>query len=114
MHADVVALAAPPALERRDISRPSRQSRLVDADETRHTSSVAWLSRFVEDFRAVELAGTKQFTRLPDGRTNLVFRAHDGERTGDLTISGPRTRAYSKTASGIARWVTIELKRGWS
>lgn len=51
---------------------------------------------------------------MPDGRTNLIFRVHEGGTTGDLTISGPRTRAYFKTATGVVRSITIELKPGWS
>ena len=77
---------------------------------------MTWLSRFVENVRVIELddAAPRQVTRFPDGRTNLVFRAHAGGRTGDLTVSGPRTRAHFKTAGGISRWIAIELKRGWS
>lgn len=75
---------------------------------------MAWLTRFVDDVRSVEDAAPRRITRLPDGRTNLVFRLHAGERTGDLSVAGPRTRAYFKTAAGIARWIKIELKRGWS
>jgi AraC-like DNA-binding protein len=73
-----------------------------------------WLSRFVENVRVVELTGPSQITRLPDGRTNLIFRVLDGARSGDLTVSGPRTRALFKTAHGVARWITIGLKPGWS
>ena len=75
---------------------------------------MVWLSRFVDNVRVVDMTGPRELARLPDGRTNLVFRVHDGERTGDLTVTGPRTRAYFKTATGIARWITIELKRGWT
>ncbi|HEY1814443.1 MAG TPA: helix-turn-helix transcriptional regulator [Kofleriaceae bacterium] len=75
---------------------------------------MVWLSRFIDDVRVVDMTGPRRLARLPDGRTNLVFRVHEGGRTGDLTVTGPRTRAYFKTASNIARWVTIELKRGWS
>jgi AraC-like DNA-binding protein len=73
-----------------------------------------WLSRFVEKVCVVELDGPRQITRLPDGRTNLIFRVHDGADDGDLTVSGPRTRALFKTSHGIARSITIELKPGWS
>ncbi len=73
-----------------------------------------WLSRFVDDVRVVAFDGPRQITRLPDGRTNLIFRLHDGERSGDLTVSGPRTRALFKTATGVARSITIELKPGWA
>jgi AraC-like DNA-binding protein len=75
---------------------------------------MAWLSRFVDTVRVVEPSGPSRLTRLPDGRTNLIFRTHEGGRTGDLTIAGPRTHAHFKTATGITRWITIELKRGWS
>jgi AraC-like DNA-binding protein len=73
-----------------------------------------WLSRFVEDVRVVAYDGPRQIARLPDGRTNLIFRVLDGERSGDLTVSGPRTRALFKTTTGVARAITIELKPGWS
>lgn len=75
---------------------------------------MAWLSRFVDTVRAAEDAAPRRVTRLPDGRTSLVFRAHADGRTGDLTVAGPRTRALFKTATGITRWFSIELKRGWS
>jgi AraC-like DNA-binding protein len=73
-----------------------------------------WLSRFVENVRVVEPAGPQQITRLPDGRTNLIFRVHDGAHSGDLTVSGPRTRALFKTSHGLARWITIQFKPGWT
>ncbi len=75
---------------------------------------MAWLSRFVENVRVVAFDGTRQVTRLPDGRTNLILRVLDDGRSGDLTVSGPRTRALFKTATGVARVITIELKPGWS
>jgi AraC-like DNA-binding protein len=73
-----------------------------------------WLSRFVENVHVVEPAGPQQITRLPDGRTNLIFRVHDGAHSGDLTVSGPRTRALFKTSHGLARWITIQFKPGWT
>lgn len=73
-----------------------------------------WLSRFVDDVRAVEDAAPRRIARLPDGRTNLIFRAHEDGKTADLTVTGPRTRAYFKIATGISRSITIQLKRGWS
>jgi AraC-like DNA-binding protein len=91
--------------------------RLVEHDDERQSDLAmldTWLSRFVEDVRVVAFDGPRQIARLPDGRTNLIFRMLDGERSGDLTVSGPRTRALFKTASGIARSITIELKPGWS
>jgi AraC-like DNA-binding protein len=75
---------------------------------------MAWLSRFVDNVHVVEVDGPRQITRMPDGRTNLIFRVYSGGGGGDLTVSGPRTRAFFKTATGIARWITVELKRGWS
>lgn len=72
-----------------------------------------WLSRFVDDVRVVDVAGPCHVSRLPDGRTNLVFRELD-DGAGDLSVSGPRTRAMFKTKAGISRMITIELKRGWS
>jgi AraC-like DNA-binding protein len=73
-----------------------------------------WLSRFVENVRAAALDGPRQITRLPDGRTDLIFRVLDGAQSGDLSVSGPRTRALFKTTHGVARWIKVELKPGWS
>jgi AraC-like DNA-binding protein len=73
-----------------------------------------WLSRFVEKVSVVELDGPRAISRLPDGRTNLIFRVHEGETNGDLTVSGPRTRALFKTTHGVARSITVQLKPGWS
>ena len=84
------------------------------ARDGRYNPSVVWLSRFVHDARSVEDATPRRVARLPDGSINLVFRAHAEGGTADLTVSGPRTRAYFKLATGIRRWITIELKRGWS
>jgi AraC-like DNA-binding protein len=75
---------------------------------------VAWLSRFVEHMCMAEDPAPRRISRLPDGRTLVVFRVHEGGRSGDLTVAGPRTRAHFKIASGVARWLVIELKRGWS
>lgn len=72
-----------------------------------------WLSRFVETVRVAEFDGPCQLSRLPDGRVNLVFRVL-ADATGDLSVTGPRTRAMFKTKTGIARMITIELKPGWS
>jgi AraC-like DNA-binding protein len=75
---------------------------------------MAWLSRFVANMRITEPTGTQPITRLPDGYTSLIFRLHDDRRTGDLTISGPRTRAHFKVMNGIARSIAIQLKPGWA
>ncbi len=73
-------------------------------------------ARFVEDVRAVASPPGQAFegVRLPDGRTTLVFRAHEGERTGDLWVAGPGTRAKFKHVTGIARVVSLRFKPGWS
>ncbi len=78
--------------------------------------SVLALTRFVEDVRAVALPPGQTFegVRLPDGRASLVFRAHDGGRTGDVWIAGPGTRAKFKRTTGFARVVTLRFKPGWS
>jgi AraC-like DNA-binding protein len=74
------------------------------------------LSRFVEDARMVApVAGRGiDVERLPDGRTTLVLRVMADGRTGDLSVSGPRTRALFKNATGVARVVAIQFKPGWS
>src|SRR5689334_8866020 len=74
------------------------------------------LARFVEDLRAVAPPPDRAFdaVRLPDGRTTLVFRALDGGRTGDVWVAGPGTRAKFKSATGLARMVTLRFKPGWS
>jgi AraC-like DNA-binding protein len=79
-------------------------------------SSRFWLSRFVEDVRAVvPVAGRPlQVDRLPDGRTTLVFRVLDNGGIGDVAVAGPRTRALYKNASGVARAVLLQFKPGWS
>lgn len=73
----------------------------------------AWLSRYA-DVRIVEHGEPRRLTRLPDGRTIIVFRLFADERTGDLSVMGPRTRALFKHATGLARTVAIDLKPGWS
>ena len=74
-----------------------------------------WLSRFVEDVRAVTpAAGRVRHEWLPDGRTSLVFRVLEGGSTGDVAVAGPRTRALFKRATGVSRAVLLLLKPGWS
>ena len=75
-----------------------------------------WLARFVEDVQLVEPAPGRAHAvqSLPDGRTNLVLRVLAGEAAGDLTISGPRTRAHFKSATGLTRAVIVRFKPGWS
>lgn len=74
-----------------------------------------WLSRFVEDVRAVApVAGRARHEWLPDGRTSLVFRVLEGGRKGDVAVAGPRTRALFKNATGVSRAVLLQLKPGWS
>ena len=73
------------------------------------------LSRFVEDVRGVlPVAGRACHERLPDGRTTLVFRVHEGGSTGDVCVAGPRTQALFKNTTGIARAVIFQFKPGWS
>lgn len=73
-----------------------------------------WLSRFVEDVRAVApAAGRVRLEWLPDGRTSLVFRVLEGGK-GDVAVAGPRTRALFKDAAGVSRAVLLQLKPGWS
>lgn len=73
-------------------------------------------SRFLEDLRAVAPIAGRPFDveRLPDGRTTLVFRVTDEGRRADVAVSGPRTRAHFKHATGVARAVMIQFKPGWS
>jgi AraC-like DNA-binding protein len=72
------------------------------------------LSRFVDDVRVVVPVAGRSLQRLPDGRTTLVLRVGEGERQGDLTVAGPRTRALFKNSTGHARVVVLRLKPGWS
>ncbi|MBM7116030.1 helix-turn-helix transcriptional regulator [Archangium primigenium] len=74
------------------------------------------LSRFVEDVRAIVATDgrAQPVDRLPDGRTTLVFRALEEGRTGDVCVSGPRTRALFKNATGVTWAVMIQFKPGWS
>ncbi len=74
------------------------------------------LSRFVEDVRVLALApgSTRAVERLPDGRTALVLRVLEEGRRGDLSVSGPLTRAHFKNATGVARAVILQFKPGWS
>lgn len=83
---------------------------------TDSAASRSWLSRFVEDVGVIEpVAGRPtQIQRLPDGRTTLVFRVIEEGRRGDLSVSGPRTRALFKTTTGIVRALVLQFKPGWS
>ncbi len=79
------------------------------------TASTFSLSRFIEDVRdVVPVAGRASHERLPDGRTILVFRVLEEGRKGDVCVSGPRTRALFKNATGFARAVVLQFKPGWS
>jgi AraC-like DNA-binding protein len=73
-------------------------------------------ARFIEDLRAVSPAAGRTFNveRLPDGRTTLVFRVTDEGRKADVAVSGPRTRAHFKHATGVVRAVMLQFKPGWS
>jgi AraC-like DNA-binding protein len=71
--------------------------------------SHAWLARFIEHVDEVPEGATRRLDRLPDGRTLLIFRAGEG----DLTLTGPRTRALFKTASGAGATIVC-FKPGWS
>ncbi len=79
------------------------------------TAATFGLSRFIEDVRVVVpgAGGAIQLERLPDGRTTLVLRVLDG-CDGDVSISGPRTHALFKNATGVARAVIVQFKPGWS
>lgn len=77
-------------------------------------ASPVWLSRFIAEVRVDDWASPHPITLLPHGRTRLILRVHDGQRSGDLTVSGPRSRALFKTSTGVARAITVELKPGWS
>jgi len=79
-------------------------------------SSTLWLARFIEAVDVVTQVDRRPLAleRLPDGRTALIFRVLDGARDADLTVTGPRTRALFKTATGMARAVTVRFKPGWS
>jgi AraC-like DNA-binding protein len=115
MHVRLIALAVTRRLEEPDIS-PGRAAWLASSHERRQSTGMdatLWLSRFVENVRVVD-DRPDQITRLPDGRTKLTLRVLDGANTGDLTVSGPRTRALFKTVHGVARWIMIGLKPGWS
>lgn len=74
------------------------------------------LMRFVEDVRVLVPVDGAAFKVdwLPDGRTMLVFRVLEEGRKGDVSVCGPRTRAHFKTATGVARAVTVQLKPGWA
>ena len=39
---------------------------------------------------------------------------HEGGRTWDVTVAGPRTRAHFKQATGFAQVVVVTFKPGWS
>jgi AraC-like DNA-binding protein len=104
-------------LEETDISPANRASPLVRVDRRRNSRKMTertWLARFVDNVRVVEPGGPRQIVRLPDGRTCIALRVLDGAGGGDLSVAGPRTRALFKTATGIARAITIEFKPGWS
>jgi AraC-like DNA-binding protein len=74
--------------------------------------SPIWLARFIEHVEEVRAGDTRRLDRLPDGRTLLIFRAHDADH-GDLTLTGPRTRANFKISSGVPA-VIVRFKPGWS
>ena len=71
--------------------------------------SPVWLARFIEHVDEVRAGDPRRLDRLPDGRTLLIFRADQG----DLTLTGPRTRANFKVASGGGA-VIVRFKPGWS
>lgn len=72
-------------------------------------------SRFVERVDVLEpAAGRGRYERLPDGRTTIVFRVFEEGRRGDVYAVGPRTRAMSKSISGTARAIILQLRPGWS
>lgn len=70
---------------------------------------------FIDDVQVlVPVRGVPQHVeRLPDGKTTVVARSlEDG--SGDVWILGPRTKALFKTATGVARAVTVDLQPGWT
>lgn len=73
------------------------------------------IARFVEQVRVYEPTPGQphRVDRLPDGRTLFVFRKVAADR-GDVSVAGPRTRAYTKDAGGIERAVVIQFKPGWA
>jgi AraC-like DNA-binding protein len=77
-------------------------------------TSTLWLARFVERVDVIAPADRRPLAleRLPDGRTAVIFRVLDSG-DADLSVTGPRTRALFKTATGMARAVTIRFKPGW-
>jgi AraC-like DNA-binding protein len=79
------------------------------------TDSRFSLSRFVERVSTVApLRGcARRVDRLPDGRTNLIFRLMVDGRA-DVTMIGPRTHALLKDAAGFERVVIITFKPGWA
>ena len=78
--------------------------------------SILPLPRFIEDVRVVAPTPGHplRVERLPDGRTRLVFRALEGGRRADLSVTGPQTRALFKSSPGIVRAVVLSFKPGWS
>ncbi|HEU0030379.1 MAG TPA: helix-turn-helix domain-containing protein [Kofleriaceae bacterium] len=72
-------------------------------------------SRFFEDVRvyAPPVGRTHHVQRLPDGRTAIALRLLDGG-SGDLSVTGPRTKALFKSPIGIKRVVVWQFKPGWS
>jgi hypothetical protein len=50
-------------------------------------------------------------TRLPGGEATLLFRA-TGEKTGDLTVSGPFRHARYKIARTIPFFVRVSIRPG--
>ncbi|HEU5075650.1 MAG TPA: helix-turn-helix transcriptional regulator [Polyangiaceae bacterium] len=71
-------------------------------------------TRFVEGIRALTLPAGKavDVERLPDGRTNLVFRVLEGGHHGDVWVAGPLTRATFKSKAGVARTLILRLEPG--
>lgn len=52
-----------------------------------------------------------RLTRLPNGEATLLFRA-TGEKTGELTVSGPLQHARYKIAQTIPFFVRVSLRPG--
>lgn len=88
----------------------------MESSRTRVADTALPLARYVESVRAVAPIGgrARRVDRLPNGRTALIFRVLESGRQGDLSVSGPRTRALLKETSGFVSAVMIELKPGWS
>jgi methylphosphotriester-DNA--protein-cysteine methyltransferase len=73
-------------------------------------------SRFIEEIRTLSPTPDPSFEvgRLPNGRTNLVFRElREGSR-GELWVAGPNTRATFKRKSGVSRTTIFQFRPAYA